>query len=981
MPKFFYVFSKLHALFGVMIIVLLGLLLFAYINFTKLSAASNLDIHSYKVLTNIEEVRTSLINMQSGARGYYLTGQDQFLEPYVKGQKDFDQHFNELRELTTNNALQQTQLQKLLAQKQHWHSLTKDYLALRRAGNNDKLGLENVTREFQTGKTKQRFDVIRATLEEIISSERELLSKREVTVARLEGITNASLRVGGTFAAALTVVLFILFGRNMRTLTVTNARLEKATVERIQAEIDMRHSRARVHAILTNVAEGIVTMNEQGLIESYNLEAARIFGYTPEEALGQNITLLMPAHMQAAHEAGFVRYLNTGVAQLIGKGAIEVPGKRKDGSVFPLELKLSEIHTDEQRLFIGIMNDITERKQTQEELRQNEERYRFLYEDNPLMYLTVDTEGYILSINKYGASYQSYTVEELIGMRMLQLTHEDDRETVLKNFLSCVRAEAELSHWEARKIRRDGSSFWAKETMRLARDASGTLLALIVCEDITELKQVERMKNEFISTVSHELRTPMTSILGSLGLIKGGVAGEISAQAQTLIGIAHSNSERLVRLINDILDVEKIESGKMTFNTVPLNLAALLKQALEANQAYADLYGVKLVLETLPEVMVNSDHDRLMQVMANLLSNAIKFSPHGATVATVMTRRNNAVRVAVSDHGKGIPEDFHARIFQKFAQADSSDTRKGQGTGLGLNISKAIVEKFGGSIDFETEIDVGTTFYFDLPEWQAVPAPATIYAIDHPRVLICEDDVDVANLLSMMLKQDGYHIDIAHNAAQTKQLLAQHSYAAMTLDIMLPDQDGISLIRELREQPDGAALPIVVVSAKAGSARQELNGDAVGIIDWLDKPIDQPRLMRSVKQATLHHLDYKPCILHVEDDADLVHVVALLLQDCATVLHAVSLQQARQLLKAQHFNLVILDLCLPDGNGLELLPLFTNQSPPIPVVVFSGQEVDAQTAGKLDAALVKSVTTNEKLFYTIQSLIRFDNAAASVEPA
>ncbi|MEO5702698.1 MAG: PAS domain S-box protein [Gammaproteobacteria bacterium] len=983
MPNFFYLTSKLHTLFGVMIIVLLGLLFTAYSDFSKLSIAKDRDIQSYESLRKIDRVQTSLINMQSGARGYFLTGQDQFLEPYYKGQKDFSRYMNNPHPLSSDQgALQQAQLQKLLAQKQEWQTRTEAYIALRRVGNNNKLAIETLMREFQGGKNKRLFDNIRTTLEEITATEEEQLKQRSARVAQLQNITNMLLRIGGTFTAALTIILFFQFGRNMQTLAATNNRLEKETAERKQAELSMRESKSRVRAILENVAEGIVTMNEQGLIESYNPEAAKIFGYTAGEALGQSITLLMPTDMHAAHYSGFKRYLETGVAHMIGKSAVEVLGQRKDGSIFPLQLKLSEMHTEDQRLFVGIMSDITERQRIQEDLRLNEERYRFLYENNPLIYSTVNTDGQIISINQYGASYLGYTVDELIGKHELTLIHKDHHAFATQRFRACMSDESTPSRWELHKIRKDGSSFWAKETIRITRNAKGQQMALIVCEDITELKEVERMKNEFISTVSHELRTPMTSILGSLGLIKGGIAGAIPAQAQTLIGIAHSNSERLVRLINDILDVEKIESGKMTFDTLPLKLMPLLEQALEANQAYGDLYNVKFMLqEGLPAVMVKSDHDRLMQVMANLLSNAVKFSPPGDTVVVAMTRQNNAIRVSISDHGAGIPEHFRDSIFQKFAQADSSDTKQTQGTGLGLSITRAIVEKLGGSIGFETETDAGTTFYFDLPEWHAqmLPTPAISSKTERPRVLICEDDVDVANLLSMMLTQDGYTIDIAYNAAQTKQLLAQHSYAAMTLDIMLDDQDGISLIRELRKQPDGAILPIVVVSARAEIGRQELNGDAVGIVDWLDKPIDQARLLRSIKQATQHHPDSKPRILYVEDDADLVQVIALLLQDYAVVISAATLQEAQKILKQESFNLVILDLSLPDGNGLDLLPLLTNQSPPVPVVVFSGQEVDVITAGKLDAVLVKSNITNEKLIDTIQSLISMDKASLKTE--
>jgi PAS domain S-box-containing protein len=255
---------------------------------------------------------------------------------------------------------------------------------------------------------------------------------------------------------------------------------------------------------------------------------------------------------------------------------------------------------------------------------------------------------------------------------------------------------------------------------------SGDQEILAIVRDITERKKVERMKHEFVSIVSHELRTPLTSIRGALGLVANGVAGAIPPQAQTMINIAHTNSERLVRLINDILDIEKIESGHMLFDLQPIALLPVVEQAIADNRAYGAQFGVTFILEaTAPDVHVNADRDRLLQVLTNLLSNAAKFSLPNSTVTVAVTRLDSCVQIGVADRGFGIPEEFHNRIFQKFAQADSSDTRRKGGTGLGLSITKAIVERCGGRIWFTSEVGHGTTFYVDLPEWVEPAGAAT----------------------------------------------------------------------------------------------------------------------------------------------------------------------------------------------------------------------------------------------------------------
>lgn len=242
----------------------------------------------------------------------------------------------------------------------------------------------------------------------------------------------------------------------------------------------------------------------------------------------------------------------------------------------------------------------------------------------------------------------------------------------------------------------------------------------VLSRDISERKKTEQLKNEFISVVSHELRTPLTSIIGSLAMLDGGVAGQLPLQAKTLIAIAYRNSDRLIRLINDILDMEKIASGKMVFDCKVYEVMALVRRSLQINHGYAEQYGVRLVLtEVLPGAQVYVDGDRFEQVLSNLFSNAAKFSPSGGMVEICVYQLDTMVRIAVQDSGPGIPPEFRLRVFEKFAQADSSDTRQKGGTGLGLSICKEIISRMNGTIDFISEPGKGTTFFFDLPLWRS----------------------------------------------------------------------------------------------------------------------------------------------------------------------------------------------------------------------------------------------------------------------
>jgi signal transduction histidine kinase len=271
---------------------------------------------------------------------------------------------------------------------------------------------------------------------------------------------------------------------------------------------------------------------------------------------------------------------------------------------------------------------------------------------------------------------------------------------------------------EYRVIWPDTSIRQIKMSAHVQRDAAGMAVRLVgVSWDVTELKRVERMKSEFVATVSHELRTPLTSLRGSLGLLVGGALERYPERARSMIQVAARNADRLALLIDDLLDLEKMEAGKMRFEVVPVDLPALIRQCIETNDGLAQRYGVhfRFAPSTDTIVKVNADPYRLQQVLANLLSNAAKFSPQGGDVEIVMKTSEDAVRVEVIDQGSGVPKEFRSRLFEKFSQADSSDARTKGGTGLGLAVCKAIMDALGGAIGHESVASRGATFFFELP--------------------------------------------------------------------------------------------------------------------------------------------------------------------------------------------------------------------------------------------------------------------------
>jgi DNA-binding response OmpR family regulator len=368
---------------------------------------------------------------------------------------------------------------------------------------------------------------------------------------------------------------------------------------------------------------------------------------------------------------------------------------------------------------------------------------------------------------------------------------------------------------------------------------------------------------------------------------------------------------------------------------------------------------------------VEADPDRLTQVLTNLLSNAAKFSPRGQAVSVSVLRKGPTIRVSVADRGPGIPEEFRPNIFNKFAQADTSDTRQKGGTGLGLSISKALIEKMSGRMGFETALNAGSTFFFDLPEVNKKPAGETSANLRmKPRVLVCEGQTEAAAQLALILGQAGIETDLARDAVHARSQLAIHRYQALTLDLQLPGAGGITFLRELRDKEATRDLPVILLSVTPETAQGQLEGSAVKVVDILPLPVEKDRLLKTVKRAVNDPRVSTPRILHVEDDEDTQKVVEMILRNVATVTRVRNLADAREQLGRQPFDLVLLDPGLPDGAGLDLIAeLKDPEGRTVPVVVFSADEFGEELSRRVSAALVKTRTSNSDLVATIKSVL------------
>lgn len=434
-------------------------------------------------------------------------------------------------------------------------------------------------------------------------------------------------------------------------------------------------------------------------------------------------------------------------------------------------------------------------------------RFRAVINGTPDGLLLLDAQGDIKGINPSITRLFGYDEGELTGRHntflMANPPSLEDSMKWLRRVGTAGRDGAG-GRQEFTGRRKDGTTFETDVTISQIA-AGGGYVAIV--RDVTDRKRIEGMKTEFVSTVSHELRTPLTSIGGALGLISSGAVGPVGEKAMRLVQIAYNNCERLVRLINDILDIEKIEAGKMHFDMRRLRVSPLIERVVASNSQLAAARAVKLETHHPAwPLVIEGDADRLEQLLTNLVSNAIKYSPAGAAVEIIAHEHGGNVRIDVCDRGVGIPEEFRSRIFGKFAMADSSDSRARGGTGLGLSIAQEIAQRHNGRISFSERHGGGTTFSVDLPLiCEAGSEESSGRARGLPAVLHLDDDHDCLDIVSSAFAGQAEVVSVA-TLEEAREAAASRSFAAAIIDVGVAPGSGLSLVPILREMQPAAKL-------------------------------------------------------------------------------------------------------------------------------------------------------------------------------
>ncbi|MFC3228543.1 MHYT domain-containing protein [Marinibaculum pumilum] len=662
--------------------------------------------------------------------------------------------------------------------------------------------------------------------------------------------------------AVIAATLAIVFGSVQRE---TAGILREAVRSREAAEMAAEERGKRLQAILDNLAEGIVSISEDGRILHWSPSAERLFGYTAAEVEGRNVACLMPEPYASQHDGYLAAYWQTGVANVIGRGR-KVAGRRKDGSVFPLYLAVGRADLETGTVFTGILRDLSAEEAAQAEVRTKQHQLRVALDSMADGLCMVDVDGRIVVANDTFADLMGVAPESL--MRGAQSVYpvsdlENRFETVE---LTIGRQSIELQ-------------------ITPTDDGGHVLLA----HDISQRKQTEqdlrsardraelatRAKSAFLANMSHEIRTPMNSVLGFISLTLEETG--LSAEVRRHLKVADRSARALLQIINDILDVSKLESGAVVLELMPVSVSECLRGVQDLLALKAREKGLELSLEIDPAVpeWVSGDPTRLRQILLNIVGNAVKFTDRGSVQVSVTLEPAGAdddatagLRFAVADTGPGIAPDRLDSIFEPFSQEDESTTRRFGGSGLGTTICRQLVDLMGGRIWAENRPGGGALFTFVLPLQPSAPPVAPTWMTQRAavrrtfRILVVEDVAENRLLLELRLRRLGHQVFLAENGAEGLAMFSTLAPDIVLMDVHMPVMDGLAATAAIRraeaagqvagdgdEGPQDST-PIIALTASV-MEEDQAQCLAAGMDVVVAKPVDFPTLIRQMERLAL----------------------------------------------------------------------------------------------------------------------------------
>jgi PAS domain S-box-containing protein len=718
--------------------------------------------------------------------------------------------------------------------------------------------------------------------------------------------------------------------------------------ERKRVETALRYSEERFRGLVNGVRDyAIFMLDPAGDVASWNEGAKRIKGYEVEEIVGRHFSCFYsPEDVQSGKPA---RELQLAVRN----GSYQEEGwrLRKDGSRFWADVVITALHDEkgELRGFSKVTRDISEQKRAKQMLQESEERHRKLFDNNPHPTWVYDRETLrFLAVNAAAVRKYGYSSSEFSAMTIKDIRPPEDVPALLESVSNVQEGSEKVSDWRHR--RKDGSIIDVEITS-YSLNFSGRPAEVIVAVDVTQRKrdeaekrkftdrlavanqeldlrnrEVERatkLKSKFLASMSHELRTPLNAIVGFSELLAEGTPGQLNDKQRRFVEHIKQGSAHLLQLINDILDLSKIEAGQLELRCEDFNVADALPEVLSTIRPLAMAKNIQ-VQQTVPtQAPIHADRVRFKQIMYNLLSNAVKFTPKGGTISIDCSEAGSHVSLSVTDTGIGIRPEDQRMIFEEFRQVEGSSAAAQQGTGLGLAITRRLVEQQGGKISVQSEPGKGSKFTFTLPAGANASAaaphvplhPTATTSLGKPLILIVDDEVPARELISSYLDPE-YRTASAASGAEAIKKARELRPDAITLDVLMSEGNGFETLVALRKDPETAAIPVIIVSI----VDQKQVGFALGAADYLVKPIRKPLLLETIRKHVSFQTDDDSAILLVDDDPRTLELLEETLRSAGYETQSVrSGARALEVLSSKLVGAVMLDLLMPGMNGFEVI--------------------------------------------------------------